>query len=126
MKLHLALPLLLVGTRSGHAFVSQTPALRPATALEAQKNDWFRPAAVAMAGWAMAAQLTFAAPSESVTMLPGELQFGISTFFLDSSLTRSFWILALSYWIPVLYYCRLRCSHEARDCGFAFQHVAFR
>lgn len=99
MKLHLVLPLLLVGTRSGHAFVSQTPAPRPATALQAQKNDWFGPAAVAMAGWAMAAQLTFAAPSEPVTMLPGELQFGISTLFLDSLLTRSFWILDLSYCI---------------------------
>ena len=70
MKLNLALSLLLVGT--GHAFVSQTQAPKPATALKAQKNDWFGPAAVAVAGWAMAAQLSFAAPSELATMLPGE------------------------------------------------------
>jgi hypothetical protein len=116
MKLHLVLSLLLVG--SGHAFVSQTPASKPATGrLQAQKNDWFGPAAVAMAGWAMAAQLTFAAPLEPVTMLPGEFQFGLSTCFLDNSLTRS----------SGSNYCRRRCSsHEARDCGFAFQHVAFR
>lgn len=79
MKLHLVLSFLLVGIRGGRAFVSQTPAPRRATgtALQAQRNDWLRPAAVAVAGWAMAAQLTFAAPSEPVTMLPGELRFGV-------------------------------------------------
>jgi hypothetical protein len=66
----LALSLLLVGT--GHAFVSvsQTQAPKSATVAKAQKNDWFRPVAVAVAGWAMVAQLSFAAPL--ATMLPGE------------------------------------------------------
>ena len=66
----LALSLLLVGT--GHAFVSQTPqAPKSATVAKAQKFDWFRPVAVAVAGWAMVAQLSFAAPL-ATTMLPGE------------------------------------------------------
>jgi hypothetical protein len=64
----LALSLLLVGT--SHAFVSQIQAPKSATVAKAQKNDWFRPVAVAVAGWAMVAQLSFAAPL--ATMLPGE------------------------------------------------------
>ena len=65
----LVMPLLLVGF--GHAFVLHTQVPKSATTVtKAQKNDWFRPVAVAVAGWAMAAQLTFAVPL--ATMLPGE------------------------------------------------------
>jgi hypothetical protein len=68
MKL-LALSLLLVGT--SHAFVSQTQTPKSATAVKAQKNDWFfGPAAVTLAGWAIAAQISFATPL--ATELPGE------------------------------------------------------
>lgn len=46
---------------------------KPATSLQAQRNDWFGPAAAAAAGWAMAAQLAFATPADPpVTILPGE------------------------------------------------------
>ena len=72
MKLHLlALCVVLVG--SGHAFVPQSSSSKPITALQGQKNDWFGPAAVAVAGWAMAAQLSFATPADPpVTVLPSE------------------------------------------------------
>ena len=72
MKIHsLALSALLAGSSS--AFVQQIQSAKPATSLKAQQNDWFGPAAVAAAGWAMAAQLSFAAPAdEQVTMFPGK------------------------------------------------------
>jgi hypothetical protein len=75
MKLHpLALFVVLAG--SGRAFVPQsTPSKPTLTALKGQRNDWFGPAAVAVAGWAMVAQLSFAAPEDPVTMLPGESFF---------------------------------------------------
>jgi chemotaxis protein histidine kinase CheA len=70
MKIHsLALSALLAGSSS--AFVQQTPSVKRATSLQAQQNDWFGPAVVAAAGWAMAAQLSFAAPAEEqVTLFP--------------------------------------------------------
>ena len=68
MKLALSL-ILLVGT--GHAFVLQTSVPKSATVAKAQKNDWFfGPAAVTLAGWAIAAQISFATPL--ATELPGE------------------------------------------------------
>jgi hypothetical protein len=77
MKIHsLALSVVVLAAGNSHAFVPQTPPSK-ATALQAQKgaHDWFGPAAAAAAGWAMAAQLAFAAPADSAyaTMLPGEL-----------------------------------------------------
>lgn len=70
----LALYLLLLGR--GDAFVSRPQlASKTATPLNAHKNEWFAPVAVAVAGWAMAAQLSFATPAETATMLPGKLSF---------------------------------------------------
>jgi len=73
MKIHsLALCVVLAG--SGSAFVPQQTHSKPAiTSLQAQRNDWIGPAAVAAAGWAMAAQLSFANPADPpVTILSGE------------------------------------------------------
>lgn len=77
MKIHsLALSVVVLAAGNSHAFVPQNPSNGKApTALQAQKgHDWFGPAAAAAAGWAMAAQLAFAAPADSAftTMLPGE------------------------------------------------------
>lgn len=72
MKIYsLALCLVLAGSTS--AFVPHHQSAKPpSTSLQAQKNDWVGPAAAAVAGWAMAAQLAFATPADPVTILPGK------------------------------------------------------